>query len=79
MAVFVGLEPLGTCACLIAQPAVVQHRPFQSRAGWQALDFVGKPFLEGGAVNRGRRADNEGPRALSQLIESLGIPMEGQF
>jgi hypothetical protein len=26
---------------LIAQPGIVEHRPFQRRAGWQALDFLG--------------------------------------
>ena len=67
MAVFVGLEPLGTCACLIAQAGIVQHRPFQSRAGWQALDFVGTPCFEGAAVNRDRRADNGGPRKFRRV------------
>ena len=61
MAVFVGLEPFGTRVCLIAQSGVDQHRPIQTRAGCQGLDFVCKQFLEGGAENRGRRADNREP------------------
>ena len=65
MAVFVELEPLGTCVCL--QPGVVQHCPFQSRAGWHAFDFVRKPFFEGGAVSRGRRADNGGLRRCRRV------------
>lgn len=40
---------LSVCACprLVAQAGVIQHRPFQRRALWQALDFGGKPRLEG--------------------------------
>jgi len=43
---------------LIAQPGIVQHRPFERRAGRQALDFIGKACLEGTVVSRDRRADD---------------------
>jgi hypothetical protein len=31
---------------LIGQPDTDQHRPFERRAGWQALNFGGKEGLE---------------------------------
>ena len=43
---------------LIAQQCIVQHRLFERRVGRQALDFIGKPCLEGGIVGRDRRADD---------------------
>lgn len=57
----------------IAQPGVVQHCPFQSRAGWHAFDFVRKPFFEGGAVSRGRRADNGGLRRCRRVGGGEGV------
>jgi hypothetical protein len=42
---------------LIAQLGMVLHRPLQRRAGWQALDFIGKPGLEGAIVGENRRSD----------------------
>ena len=47
---------------LIAAPSTIQHRPFERRAGWQALDFIGKPCLEGPVVGDDRRADYGRPR-----------------
>jgi hypothetical protein len=56
--------------CLPRYGIFLQHRPFQRRAGRQALRFIGKPCLEGAIIGANRRADDGRPRACCEKVES---------
>ncbi|MDF2811374.1 MAG: hypothetical protein K0S56_2405 [Microvirga sp.] len=49
------LRTVPTSQRLIAQAGIIQHRPFQRRAGRQALDFVRESYLEGAVAGDDRR------------------------